>query len=169
MNHRVILADAGPLIALSRIGELDLLRHLFGRVHLTRTVHDEVFPQSGRYPDTEALARAQAEGWLEVVDLPVHSWKPFNPGVDEGEASTIMMAESWRDQGCSCLVVIDDRAGRQEAKARRLNCIGTAGVIGLAKQKGHVAAAAPLLYRLVESDYFISHDVIRTVLTRIGE
>jgi predicted nucleic acid-binding protein len=44
MIRRVVIADAGPLIALARIESLDLLRQLFGRVCITTTVRYEIFP-----------------------------------------------------------------------------------------------------------------------------
>jgi predicted nucleic acid-binding protein len=34
VTHRVVIADAGPLIGLARIGAFHLLRHLFGRRRL---------------------------------------------------------------------------------------------------------------------------------------
>ncbi|MFM7547374.1 MAG: hypothetical protein ACKO8I_00570 [Cyanobacteriota bacterium] len=39
---RVVIADAGPLIGLARIGHLDRLRALFGGVTLTGVVAAEI-------------------------------------------------------------------------------------------------------------------------------
>ena len=38
----VVIADAGPLIALSRIGKLELLQQIFQQVTITNTVRDEM-------------------------------------------------------------------------------------------------------------------------------
>lgn len=40
----VVIADAGPLIALSRLDALDLLRGLFGQILVTEEVRDEALP-----------------------------------------------------------------------------------------------------------------------------
>lgn len=169
MSRRVVIADAGPLIALTRIDALVLLRGLFGRVFITTTVHDEILPVASSFPDAGLLARALAQGWIETVDTSQDEWRPLNPGVDAGEASAIHTACVWRDAGDAVLLVMDDRAGRLEAKSRGIPLIGTAAVIGLAKTEGLIPAARPLLEQLVQSGYFIGLSVIAAVLADAGE
>ena len=105
MSRRVVIADAGPLIALARIDSLVLLRGLFGRVFITATVRDELLPDNARFPDAGLLTRTLTEGWIEVVEPP-NDWKPLKPSVDPGEATTIRMAHRWRDPGDAVLLVI---------------------------------------------------------------
>lgn len=169
MSRRVVIADAGPLIALARIESLALLRGLFGRVCITGAVRDEILPAESAFPDADALIRALAEGWIDVVDTPQDDWKPLNPGVDAGEASVIHAACVWRDAGDAVLLVMDDRAGRLEARSRGLALIGTAAVIGLAGTEGLIPAARPLLERLTQSGYFLGPAVIAAVLADVGE
>ncbi|MFT3803288.1 MAG: DUF3368 domain-containing protein [Burkholderiaceae bacterium] len=169
MSRRVIIADAGPLIALARIDSLSVLRRLFGRVCVTRTVHDEILPPGHDFPDARLFSRALADGWIEVLDEPPGDWHPLNPGVDAGEASAIHAACYWRDSGNTALLVIDDRAGRLEARSRGIAFIGTAAVVGLARTEGLIPAARPLLERLTQSGYFIGPSVIAAVLADIGE
>lgn len=169
MSRSVVIADAGPLIALARIDSLGLLRGLFGRVSITGTVRDEVLPAASSFPDAALLARTLAEGWIEVVDEPQNAWKPLNPGIDADEARAIHTACVWRDAGDAVLLVMDDRAGRLEAKSHGITLIGTAAVIGLAKTEGRVPAARPLLERLAQSGYFVGLAVIAAVLADVGE
>jgi len=169
VSRRIVIADAGPLIALARMDALALMRGLFGRVCITVTVRDEILPVASTFPDADLLARTLAEAWIEVVDAPQAGWKPLNPGVDAGEASAIHTACVWRDAGDAVLLVMDDRAGRLEAKSRGITLIGTAAVIGLAKTEGLIPAARPLLERLAQSGYFIGPSVIAAVLADVGE
>jgi predicted nucleic acid-binding protein len=169
VSRRVVIADAGPLIALARIDSLDLLRSLFGRICITTVVRDEILPATSGHIDTELLARTLVEAWIEVVEVPQHDWKPINPGVDAGEASAIQVACAWRDAGDAVLVVMDDRAGRLEARNRGLALIGTAGLIGLAKTGGLVPQARPLLERLTQAGYFLGPAVVAAVLADVGE
>ena len=173
MPQSVVIADAGPLIALARIDSLALPRGLFGRVSITRAVRDEILPSGSRFPDAELLARTLADGWIEVADAPASdlagSYAPLNPGVDAGEASAIRLACHWRDAGDAVLLVIDDRAGRLEAKSQGIALIGTAALIGLAKTQGLIPAARPLLERLTQAGYFIAPPVLAAALAEAGE
>lgn len=169
VTRRVVIADAGPMIALARIDSLALLRGLFGRVCVTGTVRDEILPATPAFPDAEVFGRELASGWIEVVDVLQDDWKPLNPGVDAGEASAIHAACIWREAGDAVLLVMDDRAGRLEARRRGLALIGTAAIIGLAKTKGLIPAARPLLERLTQSGYFLGPTVIAAVLADVGE
>lgn len=169
MTRRIVMADAGPLIALARIEALHLLRGLFGRVFVTQVVRDEILPPAHRFADAEVFARALGEGWIEVVDMAPDGWQPLNPGVDAGEASAIHAACRWPEAGDAVLLVMDDRAGRAEARMRGITLVGTAGIIGLAKTEALVPAARPLLEQLARVGYFLSPAVIDAVLTEIGE
>jgi len=155
VSRRVVIADAGPLIALARIDALHLLRDLFGRACITSTVREEILPSDDRFPDAALLLRTLAEGWIDLVHAPLDAWQPLNPGVDPGAASSIHTAWRWRDAGDAVLLVIDDRAGRLEARSRGIHLIGTAAVIGLAKTEGLIPAAKPLLERLTQAGYYL--------------
>jgi len=169
VTQRVVIADAGPLIALARIEALHLLRQLFGRVCVTTTVRDEILPAKAAFADAEMLVRTLAEGWIDVVELAQTDYRPLNPGVDAGEASSIQLANDWREAGDAVLLVMDDRAGRMEAKSRGLALIGSAAVIGLAKTEGLVPAARPLLEQMVAAGYFIGPSIVSALLTELGE
>ena len=169
VSRRVVIADGGPLIALARVDSLGLLRGLFGRVSITATVRAEILPAASTFPDADVLARTLAEGWIEVVDEPPDDWRPLNPGVDRGEASAIHTACRWRDAGDAVLLVMDDRAGRLEAKAPGIALLGTAAVIALAKSERLIPAARSWLERLAQAGYCIGPSVIAAVLAEAGE
>ena len=160
----VVIADAGPLIALSRIDALDLLRGLFGQVLVTEEVRDEALPAADS-PGQAGIAQAFEAGWLVCPGPFETSWQPINPGLDPGERSAIGAAV----QMPGCLLIIDDRAGRAEAKSHDVAIIGTAAVIGLAKLQVLIPAARPVLERLQPAGYFIHTRIVETVLKDVGE
>lgn len=160
----VVIADAGPLIALSRLQQLDLLRGVFGEVLITATIRDEVLPTTD-FAGKTTLQAALAAGWLQTVDNPHGDWQALCPGVDAGEASAIHLACQLSD----VLLIMDDRAGRAEARARHLRFTGTAAVVGMAKLKGLIPTAYPILYALRDSGYRLSEVVIQSVLNDVGE
>ena len=160
----VVIADAGPLIALARIAALDLLKHLFGQVAITAMVRDEILPP-GDFPGSAALQFALDAGWLCCRDVVPGAWRPLNPGVDAGEASTIALALQEPD----ALLLMDDRTGRAEAKRQGITFLRTAAVISMAKLQGLIPAARPILEQFMSVGYFISQEVIEAVLADIGE
>jgi predicted nucleic acid-binding protein len=168
MSRRVVIADAGPLIALARVDALVLLKQLFGQVFITSIVRDEILPTSA-FPHGVVLAASLAEIWISVLPAPEDTWRPLNPGVDAGEASTLRIACLWRELGDAVLVVMDDRAGRAEARSLGLDLIGTAAIIGLAKTEGLIPLARPLLERMSREGYFLGPTVIAAVLSSVGE
>lgn len=161
--ERIVIADAGPLIALSRIRQLDLLRRIFGGIRVTATVRDEMLG-GGVFPGQSDIAGAIGD-WLHPVAVDLGDWRAINPDIDPGEASSLRLAE--RHPGS--LLLIDDRAGRLEAQARGLLYMGLAGVARRARLPGLIAAARPLLEALREAGYFLSDDLPREILRGVEE
>ena len=64
MSH-VVVADAGPLIGLARVGQLDLLRELYSAVRVPPMVHAELAIDTGK-PGAKVLADAFAAGWITL-------------------------------------------------------------------------------------------------------
>lgn len=166
--RRVVIADAGPLIALSRIAALPLLDRLFGEVWITEAVRREVC-DGGAFAGQTEIQAALATGGLRCQEVEMAGWQPRFVGVDAGEASAMALAECFVAEHARVLLIIDDRLGRQEAQSRGLSIIGTAGVIGLAKARGLVPSATELLRAMRANGYFLGDDVLRAVLTRGGE
>ena len=161
----VVIADAGPIIALSRIDKLDLLQQVFQQITITKIIHDEIL-NNDHCKGKVAVIKAIDDGWLKVQSVDMSDWKTINPSVDAGEASAIYFARQAAD---SALLIIDDQAGRAEAKYQKITIIGTAAVIGLAKIQGHILSAKDILYALREAGYYIGEAIIETVLRDVGE
>src|SRR5260364_383491 len=130
LDQHFVVADAEPLIALSRLGELELLQQLLGEVWITSVVRQELL-DAGSFQGQAAIAHAVGE-WLHETSVEITDWRALPPGLSPGAASIICLAE----QHPKRLLIIDDRAGRLEAKARGLRYIGLLGLIVQAKRKG---------------------------------
>lgn len=174
---QVVLADAGPLIGLARIQQLQLLRDLFQEIWITDVIAGEIGltqskEQSAAFPGSDRLHEACAQGWLQIASEPPGGgdpYQPLNPGVDAGEASAIGYALQQTAAGIEVLLLIDDRCGRAEARCQGITIIGTAAVLVLAKERGLVAACAPLLKALRSEGYYLSDSLLAAVLRQAGE
>lgn len=174
---RVVIADAGPLIALARIDQLGLLPSLFGQVSVTTQIAQELL-DGGAFPDARVLAAALSQPWLATVDLATlladdatercKEWMNLHQ-IDMGEASALVLAQWGKAQGNMPLLVIDDHRGRSAALHAGLAMIGTTGLLLLAKQAGLVGEVKPLLLALRQSGYFLSTRLIEAALRQAQE
>jgi predicted nucleic acid-binding protein len=88
-----VIADAGPLIGLARVGLLHLLRHLYGRVVVPVEVLEELQIFEER-PGSKALAKAVDEKWIEVCSPEEGPGREaLSLALGPGEASAILLAE----------------------------------------------------------------------------
>lgn len=159
----LVLTDASPLIGLARVDGLGWLEALFGTVHVPIEVFAEVVGQ-GFAADEILVETAVKRGWLTILTPTPHT--PPLPDLDEGEAACIRLALARKQP---CLLLMDDRAGREIAKERGLPVAGTAAIIGMAKVKGLIPSAFDVFERLHDSDFRLSAPVIATILRRVGE
>ncbi|WP_254991945.1 hypothetical protein [Cyanobium sp. N5-Cardenillas] len=170
-----VIADAGPLIGLSRIRRLGLLRDVFGQVLITPAVAAELRitgpePDLALFDGQEDLAAALVEGWLRLSEPGgTEAYQPLNPGVDAGEASCIALALGRLQRGLESLLILDDRAGRAEARRLDLELTGTAAVVAMARLRGLIPAAGPVLLSLCSNGYFLGEATVDTVLRALNE
>ena len=160
---RIIISDASPLIGLSIVDGLSWLPTLFDTVWIPEEVRREVLPARAAQ-GKQAIELALDRGWLQL-------WQePFEPltdiDLDEGESACISIALGLSEP---VLLIMDERAGRAVAKEKGVAIIGTAALIGEAKKRGLIPSAREAFEVLHQSDFRISANVIRTVLTRVGE
>ncbi len=178
---RLVLADAGPLIALARIGQLALLPGLFGEVTITQQVAAELVG-GGSFPDSADLEIALGQKWLKTVDQASGQELAIGGDVvalcrdlmnlhqiDLGEASALVCAAQCQSQGDRALLVMDDFRGRAAAKVEGVAVLGTAGLLLLAKQASLVRAVKPLLAELRGNGYFLSARLVEATLAQAGE
>jgi predicted nucleic acid-binding protein len=65
--------------------------------------------------------------------------------------------------------ILDDRTGRRCALAHRIPLRGTLGLVLLAKKRGRIDAARPLLDRLRDEGMYLSDAVLNRALALVGE
>jgi predicted nucleic acid-binding protein len=148
----VIIADASCLILLEKIGALELLRQLFGRI----TVTDIVAAEYGLpLPEWVAVQVAQNASQLQLLTLTL----------DRGEASAIALALEQPE----CLLIMDERRGRQVAQRLQLPVVGTLGILLRAKSSGYIGAIKPLLDTIGATNFRLSERLIQLVLKQAGE
>ncbi|MDP1664200.1 MAG: hypothetical protein Q8L79_03660 [Methylobacter sp.] len=150
----VVIADAGPLIALAKINQLHLLSALFTTVAITQAVADECL--RSQTSDAVLINQALESGWLKCVDNPVFK-HPLSRSLGLGEQSSIEYA---LQSDAKTLFILDDALARKQALRRELTLVGTAALLFATQRKGLLADAEALIAELNQVGYRISVDVI---------
>lgn len=158
----LVVSDTSPVRALHHLSLLSLLPKLFGNVLVPPAVVVELTRPVSRYRPIEPSGYDFIEQRPPLdraaVALLQHVLGP-------GESEAIVLA-----QECKADLLIDELAGRQEARQRGLHVIGTTGVLLLAKQNGVITHVLPLLDRLHdEIGFFVSADFRERVKQLAGE
>jgi predicted nucleic acid-binding protein len=160
--ERLIICDAGPLIALGKIDQLHLLRQCAETVWIPHQVWHEVVTRGQDRPPAawlkHNLADAIRSGDHELMAA-------FSLQVDAGEAEALALAARNRE---SCLL-IDDAKGRTVAQLNQLRCVSTLGLLVRARRAGLIIQLQPLLSRLQAAGWFIHPHLIQDALRAVGE
>jgi len=133
-----IIADSSALIGMVRIHRLELLRKLYKRVLITKSVHQEVVIEGKRLhkAGVEEIERDIQAGWINVASLTkshLESVEAFRASgeIGRGEAEAIALARSRK-----LPLIVDDRYARELAGTLGLEFLGTGAVLLEAHLRG---------------------------------
>jgi len=149
---KIIISDTSCLIILTNIGELDLLRRLYGQVLTT--------------PEVAAEFSEMLPEWIEI-NAPTDKYrqKILELQIDKGEASAIALALEISDS----IIILDDQKARKVAEKLGLEITGTIGVIIKAKLQGIIPSIKPVLAKIRKTDFRLSVEIEREALKEAGE
>ena len=162
MNGKVI-CNTGPIVALSMIGRIDILRHLFELVAIPEAVHNEILEGGAT---NMGLAGFRKVKWIKIMTLS----NPIDPllktSLDAGEAAVIGLA---RDLSVN-LVLVDERKARKIARTiYGLHVIASARVLVEAKKRGLLDNVGAVLQAMRDGGYWIGDSIVDAALKQAGE
>jgi predicted nucleic acid-binding protein len=173
MNQvETVVSNAGPLIALGKLGCLDILAALYPVVHLPRAVFDETV--------TRGLARRAPEAITIQAVCAIHRWPIVHIQQDRldslrvrallgvGERHVLALALTRQP----VIVLMDDETARSEARRLGLTVKGTLGILLQAHHVGllHRQRLELLLETIAERrDIWISPRLCQQVLSQLRE
>ena len=152
MPKRIIISDTSSLIALTNIGELEILKSVYEEVVITPEIAEEYGLEA---PDWIRIESANDEQKFKLLNLEL----------DKGESSGIALAL----ENESSLLIIDEKKGRGIAKKLGIKIIGILGVMIKAKETGLVDQIKPLIQKLEKVDFRISAKLKTQILEKVGE
>ena len=152
MPKKIIISDTSSLIALTNIGELELLKKVYEEVVITPEIGEEYGLDT---PD-----------WIRIEKIEdIQKFKLLNLELDKGESSGITLAL----ENEASLLIIDEKKGRGIAKKLGIKITGILGVMIRAKEIGAINRVKPLIEKLEKVDFRMSERLKNQILERVGE
>jgi predicted nucleic acid-binding protein len=153
----IVVADSGPLHYLILLEQIELLGRFYGQVLVPEPVASEL-SAAGAPAMREWISTPPT--WVEVR-LSSDAVSMITDDLDLGERAAIALAETMHAD----LLLIDEAAGRAEAKRRQLRVTGTLGVLRTGAEQGLVNVP-DLLERLKATSFYLDETLLSAVFYR---
>jgi len=154
----IVVSDTSPLNYLVLLGQVDVLRPLYGRVVIPDVVLNELSHVRTPAPVLEWTRRLPT--WVEVRS--VTAVAGADPRLDAGELAAIQLALDLRAD----LVLIDDQPARVEAERLGLFVSGTLGVLVAAATHGLLEIEA-VISQLQETNFRLSQSLAERAIAHV--
>lgn len=152
---RKVVSNTTPLISLSKISKIELLKLIYREIIIPKGVFEEY--QKGK--NKEFYRDISKFDWIKVTDVENEKTFEFLLDLDKGEAESIVLAKNIKAD----LLIIDELRGREFARLKGLKITGTVGVLLKAKEKQLIQTALPFVYELKEKGVWINDNLIEYV------
>lgn len=162
MTDRKYISDSTPLIALARIGELELVGRLFPQILVPDAVYEEVVAARAEAAGAREVAEAT---WVRRLSADPAVVAPLLLLVGRGEAEAIALAQTHPGS----LLLTDDLKARRVAKSLGVQVQGCLGILQRAKSRRLISEIHPLTARLQSEGWRISQQELAEFLRRSGE
>ena len=156
------VVNASPLIVLAHGGVFELLRVAGDTVFVPSAVAGEIRRRGPHDPTVRAMDQSSWIVEVQPVPIPlsIASW-------DLGPGESAVLAWACANPGTEA--ICDDQAARRCAATLGIPVRGTLALVLLAKQRGIIGQARPLLERLRRAGMYLSDDVMDRALGKVGE
>ncbi|WP_373514229.1 DUF3368 domain-containing protein [Persicitalea sp.] len=159
MKNGLIISDSGPIFSLATIGKLEILDALFEKI----CIPDAVWKEITRDKTTKYYGELAA-----YFDGKVRSISGFNELefiMDYGESEAVLL---YRELSADFLL-IDDKKARAIAESFGMQCVGTIGVLSIAREKGLIGELRPLFEHFLKNGRYYSLKLLNAFLKEHNE
>ena len=159
----IVISDTSAISSLFNINKLELLHQLFDKIVIPHAVYQELLALEDAEIDITLIKKAN---WLKVQKSTDRLLvEELSQALDIGESEAIALAYEIEAD----LLVIDEKRGREKAKAFGIKTVGLIGVVSQLKKRGYINSVRPILDELRTSGFWISDDLYQKILEAEGE
>ncbi|MCL1858815.1 MAG: DUF3368 domain-containing protein [Oscillospiraceae bacterium] len=153
-----VIVNSTPIIALSAIDKLDLLKKIYGTVIIPSAVKEEIAAKEKSKAQNNLEISSE---WIQTKEIKNAAQKQtFKTQLHEGEVEVMILGQELNAD----LLIIDDYLAREYAKYLGFKIIGTAGILLLAKSKGFIHEIKPLIDKLIINGIYVSNRLYSEII-----
>ena len=151
-----VVSNSTPIIALIRIGELNLLEKIFKKIVIPKSVNEEITVK-----DKIGYSELENKKWIQVLDVKdILAVDLLRENLDKGESEAIILAKEIDAE----ILLIDEKAARKHLKMLNINFIETLGILKLLKERNFINETKSYVDRLIKSGFRISKKLYNLVI-----
>jgi len=156
---KIVIADTGVLISLGIVGKIEIINKLFNEFYIPQAVWEELkkyenpaFPKKYKTLLKKHILKIKSKNQLSLL-------------MDYGESESVTL---YQELNANCLL-IDDQKARLMAESLGINCIGSVGLLILAKQKGLIHDLRSIFKVWQKNERYFSKKLLNEILSKTGE
>ena len=158
-----VIVNSTPLIVLSNINQLRILKDLYQNIYIPQAVFDEVTAKN----DSACQQLKDNTDWIHVCKIKDQTQKRmYQAKLHDGEVEVMILAQENQNKD---LIIIDDNSAKKTAKYLGLTVTGSLGIILKAKKQGIISSVIPLMNQLIQNGFYITSEVFEFVKDEAGE
>jgi len=157
---QTVVSNTSPLIILAKTSSLYLLKNVFDKIIIPKTVYDEIVEKN----DTASFEIKQADFIVVVETEKNETLEYLYLILDKGEAEAITLAKQ-----LNTVLIIDEKKGRKLARNFGLNVIGFLGILLINYRKNFISESKVLhiLEQTEEFGYRLSENLKEEFLSNL--
>ena len=160
---RKVIVNTTPLIALCHVGQLDILKKIYGEISIPQAVYLELSEKK------KSICKKQVDealDWIHVEKIENQMAKSmFKTQLHDGEVEVMILAKEKNAD----TVIIDDANAKKHAKYLNLSVTGTLGVLIKAKRCGYISELKPIIQEMIDKNIYISEKLMKFCLEQVNE
>lgn len=151
----IVISDSSPLIALSRINKLNLLKSLYKKILIPEAVAKEISFETTKKINLNKFSWIKIRTLNQPLTIDI-----LSVNLGKGESETIALALESKAN----LTILDELAARNIADSLNLRFTGTLGVLLKAKTKKLIPSIKETLDELIKHEFRLSSQLYQDVL-----
>ena len=159
MKKGLIISDAGPIFSLALVDKLAILESLFERVFIPKAVWEEITRD-----ETKPFHQVTFNFFKDKVKE-ITGRNDLTFIMDYGESEAVKLY----NEMAADFLLIDDKKARLLAENLGVQCVGTIGILSIAKERGLVSELRPLFHMFLNNKRYYSIRILDEILTKHGE